>query len=479
MNRSSRLAVPLVVAALLAACATPPPPPSIETIAPAQWYAPLPHEGQLVELSRWWAQFNDPLLTELIDAGQQVSPTLAAAQSRLAQARAARTVNGAALLPSLDANASAARGRQDLTLPVGNSLSAGLQAGWEIDLFGGNRAARNAAQARLEGAQASWHVARVSVASETAGTYVSLRACEAQVEQSQADATSRAESSRLTELAAKAGFQAPATAALARASAAQSNSLLVAQRAQCDLSVKALVELTGLDEPALRARLASATARVPEPVQIGVQAVPGAVLNQRPDLYAAARDVVAASADVSQSQANRLPRITLAGSLGVTRLESSSASASGSTWAIGPLAVTLPLFDGGARRANVDAARARYDEAALVYRSKLRGAVREVEEALVQLQSTDARSADARVAAEGFEQSLQANEALYKNGAASLFQLEDARRSAVQARSALIDLQRERVTAWISLYRALGGGWDASAAPTGGEPATRLQQARN
>jgi NodT family efflux transporter outer membrane factor (OMF) lipoprotein len=451
----------VVAGAFLAACATPPPPPAASTVAPPQWYAPLPHDGQVVELSRWWGQFNDPLLTRLIDTGQQVSPTLAAAQSRLLQAQATRTVRGAALLPTLDASANAVRGRQDLTLPVGNSQSAGLQAGWEIDLFGGNRAARDAAQARLEGAQASWHEARVSVASEIAGTYVGLRACEAQVEQSQADATSRAESSRLTELAAKAGFQAPATAALARASAAQSNSLLVAQRAQCDLSVKALVALTGLEEPALRGELAAATARLPVPAQIGVQSVPGTVLGQRPDVYAAARDVVAASADVSQSQAARLPRITLAGSVGATRLQSGDTTVSGSTWAIGPLAVTLPLFDGGARRANVDAARARYDEAALVYRAKLRGAVREVEEALVQLQSTEARSADARVAAEGFEQSLNANEALYKNGAASLFQLEDARRSAVQARSALIDLQRERVTAWISLYRALGGGWDA------------------
>ena len=118
------------------------------------------------------------------------------------------------------------------------------------------------------------------------------------------------------------------------------------------------------------------------------------------------------------------------------------------------------------RPANVDAARARYDAAAMAYRGKVRTALREVEEALVQLQSTAARNEDARVAAEGFEASYRATEARYRGGLASLFELEDARRSAVQAQSSLIELQRERVAAWIALYRALGGGWSASdAAP--------------
>ncbi len=91
--------------------------------------------------------------------------------------------------------------------------------------------------------------------------------------------------------------------------------------------------------------------------------------------------------------------------------------------------------------------------------------MREVEDALVQLQSTSARSLDARTAADGFAASFTATEARYRGGLASLFELEDARRSAVQAQSTLIELQRERVAAWIALYRALGGGWTADTAP--------------
>jgi multidrug efflux system outer membrane protein len=471
---SPRRAAASLATLLLAGCAGLTPPSATTAPAagaaaiPSQWQAPLPHDGQLGDLQRWWQQFDDPLLAQLIEAGQQASPTVAAARARIEQSRAARVASGAALLPSLDAGAAVSRGRFELGAPIGTSASASLQAAWELDLFGANRAGRDAAQARLEGSQASWHDARVSVAAEVASTYLSLRACEAQVAQTQFDATSRAETARLTELAAKAGFQPPASADLARASAAQGSATLTQQRAQCDLAVKALVALTGLAEPALRERLGAATAKLPQPAQITVATVPAQALAQRPDLLAAARDVSAASADASQAQAQRYPRIGLAGHIGPARFESGGASTSGTVWSLGPLTVSLPVFDGGTRRANADAARARYEAAAASYAASLRTAVREVESALVALQSTAARNEDARVAAAGFERSYRAAESRFRGGLASLFELEDARRSAVAAQSALIDLQRERVAAWISLYRALGGGWSATDAQAAG-----------
>lgn len=456
----------LAAATLLGACsglpkpAAPAPPPAVPT--PAAWQAPLPHDGQPSELARWWQQFNDPLLSALIEAAQAVNPTLAVARSRIEQSRAVRVGAQATLGPALNASAGASRGRQDLSAPVGNSVSAALQAGWEFDLFGANRAALASAQARLEGASADWHEARVSVAAEVASQYTTLRACEAQVVQTRLDAASRGETSRLTELAAQAGFQAPANAALTRASAAQGNSLLTQQRARCELVLKALVALTAVEEPGLRARLSEGAARLPQPAQIVVARVPAEALAQRPDLYSAAREVLAASADAQQADAGRYPRIALSGSIGPARFSSAAGTLQGTVWSLGPVSVSMPLFDGGARRANVAAARARHDEAAAVYAGRLRGAVREVEEALIALQSTTDRGSDAQVATEGFGASYLAVQARYKGGLASLFELEDARRSAVQAQSALIELQRERVAAWIALYRALGGGWSAA-----------------
>ncbi|WP_280153487.1 efflux transporter outer membrane subunit [Piscinibacter sp. XHJ-5] len=459
-----RLSGAALGAALLAGCAgvggPREAPPAAE--APAQWQAPLPHNGQAADLKRWWEQFDDPLLAQLVAAAQDVSPTLASAASRIEQARAARVAAGAALLPQVDGTASIVRGRQDFVSPLGSQAAAGVQAGWELDLFGARRSARDAARARLTSAEAGWHEARVSVAAEVASAYLGLRACEAQLVTTETDARSRGETARLTELSARAGFQAPATEALSRASAAQARAQLAAQRAQCDVAVKALVALTGQAEPALRERLGARSSTLPQPAQIAVGAVPAEVLNQRPDLYSAAHDLVAASADVSTARAQRLPRITLSGSIQAARFEAGGVSSDGTLWQVGPLAVSLPLFDGGTRRANVDAAKARYDEAVAVYRARLRGAVREVEEALVQLQSTASRAEDVRIAVEGYEASYRATEARFRGGLASLFELEDARRTSAAAQSQYIDLQRERVAAWISLYRALGGGWTVS-----------------
>jgi outer membrane protein, multidrug efflux system len=452
----------------LAACSSGPQPlafaPAVDV--PAQWQAPLPRPSgddspadQARALNEWWRQFNDPVLLQLIEAAQGVSPNVASAASRIEQSRATRTAAGAALLPSLDASASAQRGRVDFISGLGNTASIGVQSAWELDLFGARRAARDAAQARLDGAEASWHDARIALAAEVATNYTTLRSCEAQAEQTRLDANSRNETARLTDLSTKAGFESPGNAALARASAAQGASLLTQRRQQCDVLVKGLVELTAIPEPALRERLASGSARMPQPAQIEVASVPAQALSQRPDLLIAERELLAASADVSAAQAQRLPRIGLNGSISAARFESGFGNDTGTLWAIGPVSVSLPLFDGGTRRANVVAAQARYDEAGMLYRGKLRTAVREVEEALVALQSTADRSTDARVATEGFAESFRATEARFKGGLASLYELEDARRSALQAQINLIDLQRERSTAWITLYRALGGGW--------------------
>ncbi len=452
----------------LVACSSGPvaAPPGALGATAAQWQAPLPADGQTTALTDWWQRFDDPLLPALIGAAQAVSPTVASAASRIEQARATRVAAGAALLPSLDASASAQRGRQDFTTGLANTASIGLQASWELDLFGGRRAARTAAEARLGGAEAGWHDALIALAAETATDYTSFRACEALVEQTRADSASRAETARLTGLSTRAGFESPANAALARASAAQGNNLLTQRRAQCEQQIKALVALTGIAEPELRERLQAGAARVPRPAPIAPAGVPAEALAQRPDLLVAERELIAASAEVSQAEAARLPRIALAGSFSRSRFESADfGTQTGTLWAIGPITVSLPIFDGGTRRANVSAAQARYDEAALLYRGKLRNAVREVEEALVALQSTADRSADAQVATEGFAASFRATEARFKGGLASLFELEDARRSALGAETAATDLQRERATAWISLYRALGGSWaDAAAA---------------
>ena len=449
----------LAAVAMLAGCASTPPT-QVSASAPPAWQAPLPHNGNLTDLTGWWRQQGDPLLVQLIDASQAASPTLAAAQSRLAQSRAERVAARAALLPTLDAGISANRTNQQSALPAGTTAQAALQSSWEIDLFGGGRAASNAAQERLAGASASWHDARVAVAAEVANQYYSLRACEQLLLVAKQDAASRADTARLTTLSADAGFQAPATAALARASAAEGNSRLTQQRALCDLDVKTLVELTALDEPDLRSRLAT-SAPVAAPA-LTIATLPAQLLAQRPDVYAAEREVAAASYDVGSAQAQRYPRLSLSGSVGMANFRGGGESIQTDTWSIGPIALSLPLFDAGRRGANVDAARVRYDTAVISYRARARLAVREVEQALVNLDSAVSRSADARVSLEGYRASFRAAEDRYKNGLGSLLELEDARRTALASENAVVTLQRERSNALVALYRAAGGGWTSA-----------------
>ena len=433
--------------------------------APAQWQAGLPHQGRATDLLTWWGQFDDPVLVGLIESAQAVSPTLASARSRIEQARAASVAAGAARLPQVDAVGAASRGRAEAGGVTASVAQVALQSSWELDLFGAVAAGADASQARVEGAEAAWHAARVSLAAEVASTYLQLRACEAQLQELQIDVTSRAETARVTERSAGAGLTAPAAAAQARASAAQARAQAVAQRVSCDSLIKALVALSARDEAALRAQLAPGQARVPQAAPIAFAALPASLLGQRPDLAEAAAQVTAAAADVRLAQARRMPRVSLSGSLGGMTVQTSGVRTDGTTFSLGPLQVSFPVFDGGIRRANEAAARATDDEAVSAYQARLRTAVREVEDALVQLRGNADRQTDAQVAAQGYEASFRAAESRYKGGVASIFELEDARRTAVAARSSLVDLQRERTAAWISLYRSLGGGWQAQGVP--------------
>jgi multidrug efflux system outer membrane protein len=460
----------LALLAVLAGCGVLPtvgpdyagPPAASSTAGPAEdrWQARLPHGGAELDLARWWSQFEDPALDDFLAAAQRESGSVAQAAARIEQARAGAIAAQAAGLPTLAATASATRGTisTGTTVLLASQSRASLEAGWEIDLFGRVRREREAAVARLDARTADWHEARVSLAAEVAAQYLQYRYCEAQVSIAQADATSRAETATISGRAAAAGFTAPAAAALARASAAEAASRLAGQRAECELAVKALVELTGLDEPGVRARLGKTAGRLPVPRAFEVRAVPADLLSQRPDLAALERELAAASADIGVAEGDRYPRLSLLGAVGPLRLDAGALSATLSTWSIGP-SLALPLFDAGRRAANVESARAAYLAAEATYRSRVRQAVREVEDALVRLQSAGERATDARTAAEGYREALEAAQLRWRTGLGSLLELEESRRLALSADSMLAAVQRDRVAAWVSLYRALGGGW--------------------
>jgi outer membrane protein, multidrug efflux system len=434
-----------------------------ETKTASAWQAPKPHNGSKTVLAQWWQQFDDPVLIQLIEQAQIENATVAQAQSRIQQARGQVVTANAASQPNLDVGTSFNRAAVSFGGPVivRSLTQVQAQSAWEIDLFGGNRREREAAAARLDARQADWHDARVAVATETANLYMQLRFCELQVALLEEDLKSRRETARLTDLSAKAGFQAPANAALIQASASDASARLIAQQAECDLSVKALVALSGLDESGLRAELNRAKAKPPKLTEFEIAEVPANLLSQRPDLASAERELAAASADIGIAEAARYPRLSLSGSIAPVLLASAGQTVKALTWSIGP-ALNLPLFDGGRRLANVNTAKASYQSAEFGYRQKVRQAVREVEDALIRLGSANQRKADVNAAANGYRTNLSAAQSRFGAGVGSVLELEESRRLALVAEANVIAIQRDRITAWISLYRAMGGGWTAS-----------------
>jgi len=453
----------LAVATALSACSSLMPPTKVNMEAPTQWHAPLPHQGTVESLTQWWQQQGDPLLVELIAAAQAASPSVSMALARVEASRAQQAAAHSALVPSMGAQIAATRGVSQPNLPVATVQQVGLQTAWELDLVGANRAVSRAAVANVESSQALWHDARVSVAAEVANLYFGLTNCTQQLALARRDAASRHETARLTEINAKAGFLAPSVAAMARASAADGSSRVTQQSAACEQGVKALVALTALSEPVLKQKMAAALSDIAQTATFSIATLPAQTISQRPDVFSAERDVVVASAQVGSAKAQRLPRLTLTGAIGNMRQSVNGVDVDGNTWSFGPLAVNLPLFDGGQRVAAVTAAEANYQTVVVTYRAKVRQAVREVEEALINLHSTDARTLDAKVSTDGYAQSLAATQSRFGQGLASLVELEDARRNALASESALLGLSLERNRAWVSLYRAVGGGFEPRA----------------
>lgn len=470
VQRRCGFGLPLLASLLLTACASLPPAQPPSEAVPLQWHAALPHGGEPAKLAGWWSRFDDPLLPALIDRAQQRSPTLAQAAARIAQARASARIAGAAAWPSLDAKGGAQRANTDIPGSTGlqTTGSLTLDATWEIDLFGATRQGVAAAQARAAGAAAQWHQARVSLAAEVASAYLSLRACEAVLAVYESDASSSSQTASLTQQKVQAGFEAPANGGLARAAAADAANRVTAQRAECDLAIKQIAALTVEPEPALRTALTARSALLPQPGVFTVDGVPAQVLAQRPDVSAAEREIAAASADVGAAQADRLPRLSLTGSIGRAGVRVGGNNYYGDTWSFGP-GLIAPLFDAGRRAAAVDAAQGRYDEAVAAWRERVIGAAREVEEALVRLQAAQQREQDARLAASGYAEFLAAAQTQWQVGTGSLLDLEQARRSSLGADAALIQVRRERVGAWLALYKAVGGGWQPPAEATTGE----------
>ena len=374
--------LPLLAAlTLLGGCATVGPAYTAPALPLAsQWQAPQAHDGKLASLLDWWQQLDDPVLHRLLTVTEQQHPSLQSALAAIDSARA--DVDSAALagVPTASLSASATRQRSSTT------RSSALDASWEIDLWGKLQRNREAASARLQASEADWHDARASLAAELANYYVNYRASQLLAELAQLARQSQQASTEATRGLVSAGFTSAVDGADAEAALASADNTLLAQQAETEVYLKALVAVSGMPEAELRALLASEPARLPAAANLQVDSVPADLLRQRPDLQAAERQLAAASADIGMAEAARYPQLSLSGTLSVSRSQGKQHS----SWQMGP-GLSLPLFDGGSSQAAVTQAQASYRQALASYQSSVRSAVQEVEQALVRVDSSRQR----------------------------------------------------------------------------------------
>lgn len=450
-----------LTAAWLTACSVVPTytPPQAKT--PSTWLAALPHQGNASNMQNWWSQLNDPLLSELLNAAQQDHPNLEKAAAAIAEARANLVASQATEVPKLGGTVSTKRsasvnafGKEQFN----TTRAATLDSNWEIDLFGNLRYANASNEAKAQARMSDWHNAKISLAAEVASNYVNYRACQLQLLAYQAEQTSQQETEQLNAALVKAGFTAPAEANLAAANLASVKASVFAQQESCDLTIKTLVNLTGMDEATLRNKLHTPPPQIPQTQGFAVIAIPAVSISQRPDVMSAERALAAAYADTGLAEAARYPRLSLTGTITAALVSGTSVS----TWSFGP-ALDLPLFDGGQRKALAEAAKARYTQALATYKNTVRNAIEETEKALVRLQSLKHKQAESQAAADEYRAYLNSAQANWKAGGLSLLDLENIRRNSIVADINAIAFQRDQVNAWIALYKALGGGWQEHA----------------
>jgi NodT family efflux transporter outer membrane factor (OMF) lipoprotein len=414
---------------------------------------------QPADVTQWWTVFNDPTLQRMIERATESNLDLKQAAARIKQARASRGVARADQLPSLNAT-----GSYERTSPADQPTDlfrAGLDASWELDIFGGIRRNVEAADADITFAVEDYRDVMVILTAEVAFNYIDLRGFQREIDIARKNLEAQRRSAALTRQLRGAGFvggldTANADAAVYTTEAAIPILEQAARQAMYNLAV-----LLGQEPAALLEELTPVTA-IPSPpprVPIGL---PSELLLRRPDVRRAEASLHAATARIGVATAELYPRFTLTGGLSTqgTKL-SSLVNWNNSLWSIGP-AVSWPIYEGGRIRSNIDLRTAIQEEVLYGYQRTVLIALQDVENALIAYEKEQQRY-DALVnAVDANRRAVQFSTDLYTQGQADFLNVLNAQRSLLLTEDALVQSERTMTTNLVALFKALGGGWDPS-----------------
>jgi NodT family efflux transporter outer membrane factor (OMF) lipoprotein len=414
--------------------------------------------------AKWWQAYGDSQLDQLIEQAGQDSPSLRLAQARLRRALSATQLAESARGPQLNASLDATRQLYTKTglipAPLAGTIqdTATLQLGasWELDFFGKNRSALDAALGNARAAEVDAAAARVLLESSVARSYLRLLALDSQIEVAQRTLQQREETLDLVKQRIEAGLDSQLELRQAEAALPEARRQIEALREQADITRHALAALIGQPqaEPVPDAPTLAGVRSLDTP-----SVIPADLLGRRPDVLAARWRVEAAAGDVASAKAQFYPNVNLVAyagfsSIGFDRLLQSDSQ----QWGVGP-AVRLPLFDGGRLRANLRGKTADLDQAIESYNAAVVDAVRDVLDQIGSLQAIARQQAQQQLAQQAAESAYSLARQRYEAGLGSYLQVLTAETGVLEQRRLAVDLQARLLDTQVALIRALGGGY--------------------
>ncbi|MDM9650748.1 efflux transporter outer membrane subunit [Pseudomonas wenzhouensis] len=478
MNRTpfARTLVSLLLAGVLGGCALGPDYQRPELAAPAQfkqvegWKAAAP--ADVLERGNWWALYDDAELDALVERLHVSNQNLAAAEAQYRQARALVRGARASFYPTLSGSAGVTRAGQgggDSTIrtadgvtvsgsgtsSISKSYDLSLNAAWELDLWGKLRRGLEASRADFEASAADLAAVRLSLQSELVQNYLQLRILDEQKRLLDATVAAYARSLRLTENQYRAGIvpKSDVTQATTQLKSTQAQAIdLEWQRAQLEHAIAVLVGVSPAELSIAPRESLPVLPKVPV-------ALPSQLLERRPDVAAAERRVMAANAQIGVAEAAWFPDLTISASGGYRGSSFADwIEVPNRFWSLGPQ-LALSLFDGGARRAELERSEAAYDQTVAQYRQAVLDSFREVEDYLVQLRVLEQESGVQQEALDAARESLRLIENQYRAGTVDFNSVVNVQVTALNNERSNLTLLGSRLTASVQLIAALGGGW--------------------
>jgi NodT family efflux transporter outer membrane factor (OMF) lipoprotein len=417
-------------------------------------------DGSVPSIQEWWKQFNDPVLTALIDKAVEGNLTVASAKAKVREARASYKVSTGADLPSVDGASSAKRSRNGDQSPT-YLVQSGLDASWEIDLFGANRRSKEAARAGLDAAEEDLRASLVTLIGDVSVNYVNARGYQARIALSKRTAASQRQSLDLVLDKQRLGSGTELDVQNAKGQVATTETNIPDLEIAYAGAVYRLSILTGQDPTAL-VSLMGKMRPVPSATFRVIRGIGAAAIAARPDVRVAERNLAKATANIGIAEANRYPGISLTGSISTAGAKIGDlAKSSTISWAIGP-SLSVPIFNNGKLKASVDVAKAQRDQSFLAYQAAVINGLEDVENAVVALSQDRVKLSKVSEAAASYRSVTQLTQSSYDSGASNFLDVLSAERSLYSAESSVIQSKVSLALAYIALNKALGAGWNGA-----------------